>query len=109
MPIPVTKCQDVLTRWEKSHVLEIAEGQEKVALLGFLAGSAHKESTCNAGDIGDEGLIPGLGRSPGGGNGNPLQYSCMKHSMDRGTWWATVPGVAKSQTWQSTHTYAWVH
>ena len=43
MPIPVTKCQDVLTRWEKSHVLEIAEGQDKVALLGFLASSADKE------------------------------------------------------------------
>ena len=59
MPIPVTKCQDVLIRWEKSHVLEIAEGHDKVALLGFLASSADKESTCNARDIGDEGLILG--------------------------------------------------
>ena len=46
---------------------------------------------------GDVGLIPGLGRSPGGGNGNPLQYSCLKNTMDRGAWWAAVPGVTKSQ------------
>ena len=43
------------------------------------------------------GPIPGLGRSPGGGNGNPLQYSCLENPMDRGAWWATVQGVAKSQ------------
>ena len=54
-----------------------------------------RESACNAGDPGS---IPGLGRSPGEGNGNPLQYSCLKNSMDRrGAWWATVHGVAKSQ------------
>ena len=45
-----------------------------------------------------QGLIPASGRSPGEGNGNPLQYSCLKNSMDSGTWWATVYGVAKSQT-----------
>ena len=56
-----------------------------------------KESTCNSGDIGDVGLIPGLGRSPGEGNGNPLQYSCWENPMDRGASWATVHGVAKSQ------------
>ena len=44
---------------------------------------------------GDAGSIPGLGRSPGGGNGNLLQYSCLENSMDRGTWWATVHGIAK--------------
>ena len=48
--------------------------------------------------LGDPGLIPGLGRSPGGGNGNPLQYSYLENSMDRGAWWATARGVAKSQT-----------
>ena len=53
-----------------------------------------KESVCDAGDLG---LIPGLGRSPGEGNGYPLQYSCLENSMDRGTLWATVHGVAKSQ------------
>jgi len=44
---------------------------------------------------GDPSSIPGLGRSPGGGNGNPLQYSCLRNPMDRGAWWATVHGVAK--------------
>ena len=59
----------------------------------FPGGSDGKESTCNAGDLG---LITGLGRSPEEGSGNPLQYSCLENSMDRGeTWWATVHGVAK--------------
>ena len=53
----------------------------------------------NAGDKRDSGSIPGLGRSPGGGHGNPLQYSCLENPMDRGAWWATVHGVAKIQTW----------
>ena len=57
-----------------------------------------KESACNAGDARDEGSIPELGRSPGGGNGNPLQFSCLENAMDRGAWRATVPGVAKSRT-----------
>ena len=51
-----------------------------------------KESVCNAKN---EGSIPGLGRSPGGGNGNPLQYPCLKNPMDRGAWWARVHGVTK--------------
>ena len=63
--------------------------------MGFPGGSGGKESTCNAGDLG---LIPGLGRSPGGRNGNPLQYSCLENSMGRGACWATVHGVAKSLT-----------
>ena len=50
----------------------------------------------NLGDVRDTGSIPGSGRSPGGGHGNPLQYSCLEHPMDRGAWWATVYGVAKS-------------
>ena len=54
-----------------------------------------KESACHVGDLG---LIPGLGRSPGGGHGNPLQYSCLENPMDIGTWWATVYGVTKSQS-----------
>ena len=63
--------------------------------MGFPGGSDGKESACNAGNLG---LIPGSGRSPGEGNGNPLQYSCLENSMDRGTWRATVHGVAKSPT-----------
>ena len=52
----------------------------------------------NAGDIRDAGSIPGSGRYPGEGNSNPLQYSCLENSMDRGSWQARVHGVAKSQT-----------
>ena len=64
-------------------------------MLGFSGGSDSKVSVCNAGD---PGLIPGSGRSPGEGNGNPLQYSCLENPMDGGAWWAAVHGVAKSQT-----------
>ena len=61
----------------------------------FNGGSDGKASAYNAGDLGS---IPGLGRSPGEGNGNPLQYSCLENPMDGGAWWATVHGVAKSWT-----------
>ena len=54
----------------------------------------------NAGDLGDTGLIPGLGRSPGEGKGNPLPYPCLQNPMDRGAWRATVHGVTKSPTHQ---------
>ena len=62
-------------------------------MRGFSGGSDGKESACNAGDLG---LIPGLGRSPGKGKGYPLRYPCLQNPMDRGAWWATVHGVAKS-------------
>ena len=61
-----------------------------------------KESACNEGDLG---LIPGLGRSPGEGNGTPLQYSCLENPMDRGAWQTTVHGVAKSRTRLSDFTF----
>ena len=61
---------------------------------GSPGGSDGKESACNAGDPGS---IPGLGRSPGEGNNNTLQYSCLENSMERGAWQATVHGVAKNQ------------
>ena len=60
--------------------------------------SMDKESTYGAGDIGDSGSIPGSGRSPGGGHGNQLQYSCLENPMDKGAVWATVHGFAKSRT-----------
>ena len=63
--------------------------------MGFLGGSEIKASTYNAGDLG---LIPGSGRFPGEGNGNPLQYSCLENPMDGGAWWTIVHGVSKSQT-----------
>ena len=62
---------------------------------GFPGGSDGEESACN---VGDQGSILGSGRSPGEGNGNPLQYSCLENSMDREAWQATAHGVAKSQT-----------
>ena len=76
--------------------------------MDFLGSSDGKESACNGGDLS---LIPGLGRSPGGGHGNPLQYSCLENSMDRGAWRAIVHGVAKSRTRLSdfTHTHAHTH
>ena len=61
--------------------------------MGFPGGSVVKNLPVNAGDVGS---IPGSGRSPGEGNGNPLQYSCLENSMDRATWQAIVPGAAKS-------------
>ena len=69
---------------------------------GLPGGSDVKASCHNAGDPGS---VPELGRSPGEGNGNPLQYSCLENPKDRGAWWATVQGVAKSQTRLSTHTH----
>ena len=62
--------------------------------MAFPCSSVGKEFACSAGDLGS---IPGLGRSPGEGNGNPLQYPYLENLMDRGTWWIAVHGVAKSQ------------
>ena len=67
-------------------------------LLGLPRWLSGKESPTNEGDAGDWGLIPALGRSPGEGNGNPLQYSPLGNAMNRGAWWATVHGVTKSRT-----------
>ena len=64
-------------------------------VLGFAGGSDGKESACNAGDPSS---VPGLGRSPGKGHGNPLQYSCLENLMERGAWRAIVQGVTKSWT-----------
>ena len=68
---------------------------------------AVKESACSVGDAGDEGLIPGSGRSPVGGKGNPLQYSCLENPIDRGDWQSAIHRVPKSQTRlsDSTHTH----
>ena len=79
--------------------------------MGFSGGSVVKNLTVTQGDSGDVYSISVSGRSPGEGNGNPLQYSCQENPMDRGAWWATVPGVIKSQTRLSTsihfHTCFW--
>ena len=68
----------------------------------FPGGSDGKESACNAGD---HGSIPGSGKSPGEGNGNPLQCFCLENSMDRGAWWATVHGVSRSRIRLSNFTF----
>ena len=70
---------------------------------GFPAGSVVENPPVSAGDTGDVGSVPGWGRSPGEGNGNPLQHSCLENPIDGGAWWATVCGVANSWTWLSVH------
>ena len=64
----------------------------------------HKESICNAGDARDASSIPGSGRSPGGGHGNPLQHSCLENPMDKGAWWATVHRSDMTEVTEHTHT-----
>ena len=64
-----------------------------------------KNPAAKAGDTRDTGLIPGLERSPGVGNGNPLQYFCLENPMEREAWWATVYGITKSQTGLSMHAH----
>ena len=66
--------------------------------MGFLCGAVVKNLLANTGDTRDAGSIAGLGRSPGGGNGNPLQYSCLGNPTDRGAWRSVVHEIAKSQT-----------
>ena len=78
--------------WE----LELTLCKNIHGLLSWLSG---EEDAYNAGDTGDVGSIPGLGKTPGGGNGNPLQYSCLENPMDREAWQAMVHRVAQSQTW----------
>ena len=68
---------------------------QEVDHMDFPGGSVVKNPPANAGEAGDEVLIPGSGRSPGEGNGNPLQYSCLENPMDRGVWPATVLRVTK--------------
>ena len=79
-----------MSEWQVvlNHVLPLID-------WGFPGGSEVKASACSTGDLGS---IPGSGRSPGEGNGNPLQCSCPENPMDGGAWWATVHGVAKSWT-----------
>ena len=83
---------DIFTELCKNWNLKLKRAKP---LEGFPGSSAGKASACNARD---PGLIPGLGRSPGGGHGNPLQYSCLENPMDRGVWQEAVHGAAKSRT-----------
>ena len=91
----------MLALWKNSYLmLEDFDFQMEIFIIQTtlrlsLVAQMVKESACNAGD---PGLITGTGRSPGERNGNPLQYSSLENSMDRGAWWATVHRVAKSRT-----------
>ena len=78
------------------------------SLLAFQVAQVVKNPPASAGDAGDLGSIPGAGRPPRGGNGHPLQYSCLGNPMDRGAWRTAVHGVTKSQTRLSTHTHTGV-
>ena len=72
--------------WQRSaYKLGLKRGSKK---QGYPGGTSGKEPTCNAGDLRDVGLSPGSGRSPGGGHGNLLQYSCLENPMDRGAWYS---------------------
>ena len=71
--------------------------------MSFPGGSVVKNTPANAGAAGDMSLVPGWGRSLGGGNGNPLQYSCQDSPVDRGAWQSTIHGVTKSQAQVSMH------
>ena len=92
--VPSIHGSDIFAKQILRHVLGeflLVAGTSQVALVV-------KNPSANVGDMRDAGLIPGSGRSPGGGHGNPLQYSCLENPVDRGAWWATVHRVAKSQT-----------
>ena len=95
--------------WKQHRCLSADEWTKKLCYIymGFPGSSDSKESPYSAGDLGS---IPGPGGSPGEGNSNPLQYSCLENPMDRGAWWATVHGVAKSRTWLSNFaSLHWLH
>ena len=101
--------------WKQPKGLSMEQWIEKMwhILMGPPRRIMVKNLPASAGATRDLGSFHGLGRSPGGGHGNPLQYSCLENSMDRGAWWATVHGAAQNQTWLkqlSTHTwYIFIH
>ena len=80
----------------KSHLEENSGTRAQMNQIHYPGIAVVKNPPANAGNAKDTGLIPGSGRSPGEGNGNPLQYSCLENLTDRGTWWATVHEVAES-------------
>ena len=86
-----------------SNIIQFQEGRGLSTGEITHGGSVVKDSLANAGDTGDLDSFPGLGRSPGEGNGNPLQYSCLENPMDWGAWWATFHRITKSWTWLSMH------
>ena len=83
----------------RTWLKQLSSISSKKYMWGFPGGTSDKEPTCQCRRHRDMGSILGLGRCPGRGHGTPLQYSCLENPMDRGVWWSTVHGVAKSQTW----------
>ena len=94
-PTTFKKENEVLWLWFLAILDALPEYSQSVLLMGFPGGLAVKNPTCS---VEDAGSILGFERSPGRGNGNPLQYSCQENLMDRGAWQAAVPGVSKNQT-----------
>ena len=95
--IVANKMGQLPMRRDKFKMLIKREIWEQVHLkVGFLGGVSGEEPACKAGGAGDEGSIPGLGRSPGGGHGNPLQYSCWENPIDRGAWWVRSQRVVRN-------------
>ena len=92
--VPLPKPIDLSGHLRYSSCISVSQ-MPTSCILGFPGGSVVKNPLANVGDIGS---VPGLGRFPGEGNGNPLQYSCLGNPMDRGTWWAAVHGITKSRT-----------
>ena len=93
-------------------LLDVAENLNRLSdqlYISAWASKVAKNLPANTGNAGDVDSIPALGRSPGGRNGNPLQYSCLGNPMDRGAWWATVHEVGKSQTELSKHINTHTH
>ena len=99
---PALQADSLLFEWQGAPEVVVIWAFMEIS-RGFPGGLEVKNLPADAGGVEDVALIPGLGRSPGGGHDNPLQYSCLENPMDRGAWQATVYRVTKSQTRLSTH------
>ena len=99
-----TSLRKTLHKWKWTSIL-MKSALLSPPYMGFPGGSVVKNSPSNAGDSRDVGLIPGMGRFPGGGNRNPLQYSCLESCTDRGAWQAMVHKVEKNRTGLSMYTH----
>ena len=108
LPRGSPRCIDTDTRISKA-VWTKGKGMSRAGFMCFPGDAVIKNPPANAGDATEVGSIPGSGRSPGGGHGNPLQDSCLGNPMDRGAWRATVHGVAKSWTGLSNRTHTHTH